>query len=155
MAEKKYAKYIITEPKAPNAGYLKKKEDQRKSGSYTETTRMFGLDDSIAKGAFYTDCVWIWDKKGPEGVKTEIAHSHDFDEVLGFVGTIREDPRELGGEIEFWLDDEQYVFTKSCLIFVPRGLKHLPLIFRRVDHPIFFFTEGNGSAYTRATGKEY
>jgi hypothetical protein len=155
MPERKYAKYIITTPKPPQPQYLKKKEDQKKSGSYTETTRMFSLDDSVAKGAFYTDCVWVWSKKGPEAVKTEIAHTHDFDEVLGFIGTVRNDPFDLGGEIEFWLGDEQYIFSKSCLIFVPRGLKHLPLIFRRVDSPIFFFTEGNGTTYTRSSGKEY
>jgi len=155
MAERKYEKYIITSPKPLNPQYVKKKEEQRKSGSYTETTRMFSLDDTIAKGAFYTDCVWVWSKKGPEGVKTEIAHTHDFDEVLGFIGTVRQNPFELGGEIEFWLEDEQYIFTKSCLIFVPRGLRHLPLIFRRVDSPIFFFTEGNGTAYTRSSGQEY
>jgi hypothetical protein len=155
MPERKYAKYIITTPKTPRPEYLKKKEDQRKSGSYTETTRLFSLDDTVAKGAFYTDCVWVWSKQGPEGVKTEIAHSHDFDEVLGFIGTVRSDPYDLGGEIEFWLDDEQYIFNKTCLIFVPKGLKHLPLIFRRVDSPIFFFTEGNGTTYTRSSGIEY
>jgi hypothetical protein len=117
--------------------------------------RMFSLDDSIAKGAFYTDCVWVMSKQGAGTVTTEIAHTHDFEEVLGFIGTVKGNPRDLGGEIEFWLEDEQYIFSKSCLIFVPRGLKHLPLVFRRVDSPIFFFTEGNGTMYTRATGKEY
>ncbi len=155
MSSLKYAKYIITEAKPPSLGYLKKKEEQKKSGNYTETTRLFGLDDSIAKGAFYTDCVWVWSKKGPEGVTTEIAHTHDFDEVLGFIGTVRSNPHDLGGEIEFWLDDEQYILNKSCLIFVPKGMKHLPLVFKRVDSPIFFFTEGNGTMYTRTSGKEY
>jgi hypothetical protein len=155
MADLKYAKYIITEAKQPQPHYLKKKEEQKISGNYIETVRMFGLDDSIAKGAFYTDCVWVMDKKGAGMVTTEIAHTHDFDEVLGFIGTVRSNPRDLGGEIEFWLEDEQYIFSKSCLIFVPRNMKHLPLIFRRVDNPIFFFTEGNGTAYTRTSGKEH
>ena len=155
MAERKYSKYIITEPKPPSPQYLKKKEEQRKSGSYVESTPMFRLDDSVAKGAFYTDCVWLWDKKGANAVQSEIAHTHDFDEVLGFAGTIRANPRELGGEIEFWLEDEQYIFTKSCLIFVPRGMKHLPLLFRKIDSPIFFFTTGNGTMYTRTSGQEF
>jgi hypothetical protein len=155
MPEQKYAKYIITEPKPPQERYLKKKEEQKKSGNYIESVRMFSLDDSIAKGAFYTDCVWMMAKNGEGAVQSEIAHSHDFDEVLGFIGTVPGNPRALGGEIEFWLEDEQYIFDKSCLIFVPRGMKHLPLIFHRIDSPIFFFTEGNGSAYTRATGQEY
>jgi hypothetical protein len=157
MSEKKYAKYIITESirtQPPPAGFLKRMEDQRKEGNYLESTHMFSLNDSIAKGAFYTDCVWMWDLKGSKGVQVEIAHSHDFDEVLGFIGTNRENPRDLNGEIELWLEDERYVITQSCLIFVPRGMKHLPLIFKRIESPIFFFTEGNGTSYTRSSGHE-
>jgi hypothetical protein len=40
------------------------------------------------------------------------------------------------------------------LIFIPRNMKHLPLIFRRIDSPIFFFTMGNGKTYTRTSGIE-
>jgi hypothetical protein len=154
VAERKYEKYIITEPKSPSPHYLKKKEEQRKSGSFTESVRMFSLDESIASGGFYVDCVWLVNKQGPNPVQTEIAHTHDFDEVLVFAGTVRDNPRELGGEIEFWLGDEQYIFTRSCLIFVPRNLSHLPLLFRKIDSPIFFLTAGNGTMYTRSSGQE-
>ena len=85
----------------------------------------------------------------------EIAHTHDFDETLGFVGTVPGNPRELGGEIEFWLEDEKFVLTRSCLIYVPRGMKHLPLYIRRIDSPIFFWTAGNGTEYTRTSGNEF
>ena len=153
MAKLKYAKYIITEPKPPSAKYLEMKERQRRSGSYIESARMFSLDSSIAEGGFYTDCVWLMDKHGAEAVQTEIAHTHDFDEVLVFAGTVKGNPRELGGEIEFWLEDERYILTKSCLIFVPSGMKHLPLLFRRIDSPIFFLTAGNDSMYTRTSGQ--
>jgi hypothetical protein len=96
----------------------------------------------------------MWQKYGNQGVQTEIAHTHDFDEVLGFIGSNRETPRKLNSKIEFWLEDEQYIIDYSCLIFVPRGMKHLPLIFHRIDSPIFFFTAGNGTSYTRSSGKE-
>jgi hypothetical protein len=156
MPELEYAKYIITQDlvKPPPAAFLKRREEQRKAGNYLESTHMLSLNDSIAKGAFYFDCVWLWDKKGTKGVATEIAHSHDFDEILGFMGSRRENPRELGGEIEFWLGDEKYILTKSCLIFAPRRLSHCPLAFHRIDSPIFFFTGGNGTSYGRVTGKE-
>src|SRR4030042_4534432 len=114
MPELKYAKYIITEDlvKPPPAGFLKRREEQRQAGNYLEATHMLSLNDSIAKGAFYFDCVWLWDKKGTEGVSSEIAHSHDFDEILGFMGSRRENPKELNAEIEFWLGDERYILTK-------------------------------------------
>ena len=64
-------------------------------------------------------------------------HSHPFHELFCYFGTNTDDPSDLGGEIEFWLEDEQYILTKSCIIFVPKGMKHCPLITRRVDRPIF------------------
>jgi hypothetical protein len=54
---------------------------------------------------------------------------------------------ELGGEIEFWLEDEKYMLTKSCIIFVPKGMKHCPIVFRRIDRPIFHFIFVTGGKY--------
>lgn len=146
MAELKYAKNIITETKP-----LTPEMVQKRAGSPVKSTRLLWLDDEVAEGAFYTECVWLWSKSGTDAYATEVAHAHDFDEVIGFVGTNPEDPRDLGGEIELWLDDEQYILKNSCLIFIPRGLKHCPLAFRRIDRPIFFFTEGNGTMYKRTS----
>jgi len=158
MAEKKYQKYILTEPDKDYLASLKTPksiDEQRKAGSYFEGVYMFHLDDNILPGGFYTDCHWITAVHGSGGVQTEIAHTHDFGETLGFVGSVLSHPRELGGEIEFWLEDEQYVIDKSCLIFVPSGMKHLPLIFRRVDSPIFFWTASDSKAYGRTSGNEF
>ncbi len=159
MAEKKYSKYIMTEPDKTYLKSLEGKtpksiEEQRKAGNYFEGVYMFHLDDKILPGGFYTDCHWITAVHGKAGVQTEIAHTHDFGETLGFVGSVPGKPRELGGEIEFWLEDEQYIFDKSCLIFVPAGMKHLPLIFRRIDSPIFFWTASDSRTYGRTSGNE-
>lgn len=75
------------------------------------------------------------------------AHTHDCDEIIGFFGSNPEDPYTLGGEIEFWLEDEKHILTKSCLIFVPKGMKHCPLIVRRVDRPIFHFSTVTSGQY--------
>jgi len=157
LAESKYAKYIFTDVKPPEKPFPIPKRilEQREKGNYIESTWMFALDDRVAKGAFYTNCVWLWEKKGTGDLEMEIAHTHDFDETLGFVGTVRNNPRELGGEIEFWLEDEKFVLTKSCLIYVPRGMKHLPLSIKRIDSPIFWWTAGNGTMYTRTSGNEF
>jgi hypothetical protein len=157
MVARKYEKYIITENirlSQPPPEMMKRIEEQRQAGNYTEGTAMFNLNDKIIPGAFYVDCHWLWKTHGVRGIQTEIAHTHDFDEVLGFIGSSRENPRQINGEIEFWLEDEQYIIDYSCLIYVPRGMKHLPLIFRRIDSPVFFFTAGNGTAYTRSSGNE-
>jgi len=56
-------------------------------------------------------------------------------------------PNDLGGEVEFWLENEKYILTKSCLIFVPKGLKHCPLWVIKVDRPILFFAAGIEGRY--------
>ncbi len=157
MTERKYARYIFTDvPRQDKPLPVPKRiQEQRAQGNYIEATWMFALEDSAAQGAFYTNCVWLWEKKGRGPLELEIAHTHDFDETLGFVGTVRDNPRDLGGEIELYLEDERYVLTESCLIFVPRGMKHLPLYLNRLDSPVFFWTAGNGSAYTRTSGDEF
>ena len=53
----------------------------------------------------------------------------------------------MGAEIEFWLEDEKFMLTKSCMIFVPKNMIHCPLILRRVDRPIFHFTTVTAGKY--------
>jgi hypothetical protein len=158
MSEKKNAKYIYTEDIRPpipaNSGFLKRMQEQRAAGNFMNSVHMLSLGNQNAQGTLYFDSVWITGLHGTQGVQVEIQHSHDFDEIIGFFGNQPNNYRDLGGEIEFWLEDEEYSLTKSCVIFCPRGMKHLPLRFKRVDSPILFLTMGNGTAYTRATGNE-
>ena len=83
-------------------------------------------------------------------------HSHGFDEVFVFLGSNREDPDDLGGEVEFWLgegkDTEKYLFTTSTCIFVPKGLVHLPMIFKKIKRPFLLVTFGvnMGKEWVRA-----
>ena len=57
--------------------------------------------------------------------------------------------RDLGGEMELWLGDEKYLLTKSCLVYAPRGLRHCPMIARKVNRPFIHFTAGNGTEYAK------
>jgi len=63
-----------------------------------------------------------------------------------FIGTNREDPDDLGAEVEFWLGEEQEVdkliFNTSSLVFVPRGLLHMPIIYRKVEKPFLLVVVG-------------
>jgi hypothetical protein len=159
VKESKYAKYIVYEPPKPKPGEKpmgrpKRLVEAREKGNYFDATWMYALDNRVAAGSFYTNCVWLWKKHGADPLDIEIAHTHNFDETLGFAGTVPGKPQELGGELDLWLEDEKFTITKSCLIYVPRGMKHLPLTLKRIDYPIFFWTAGNGTDYTRDSGKE-
>lgn len=48
-----------------------------------------------------------------------------------------------------WLDGEKHVMTRSFLAYIPAGMKHCPLIVRKVERPIFHFTVGLGGDYVR------
>ena len=92
-----------------------------------EGTRLLALDDNIRKGAFYMELAWFWpgqwpDHKGEEG--TIKAHSHAFDETVAFIGTDRNNPYDLGGEIEFWVDGKKNILDRSFVAFLPAGTVH-------------------------------
>jgi len=149
----KYAKYIFYDIKpVPPEMAAMIKQMQEKSQSTVEGTRVVDLDTTRAEGAPYMDFVWLW--KGSAKGYSEEEHTHNFDEVIGFIGSKgQQDPRDLGGEMEVWLGGEKYLISKSCLIFVPKGLKHCPIRFNRIDSPIFFFTFGMATQYSRTATK--
>jgi len=102
------------------------------------------LDGEVGPGSFYSECLWFFspDKISPEEHKrmaemvkmikpgTKIGpqpHIHPFDELFTFFGTNFDDPTDLGGEIEFWLEDQPVVFDKSCIVYIAAGMKHCPI----------------------------
>jgi mannose-6-phosphate isomerase-like protein (cupin superfamily) len=151
--ERKYAKYISYDvnPNKVSPDAMKRWEEiHKRTGSTVQSTRLLDLDG--IEGSPYVDFVWLW--KGSEHGPNHEEHSHDWGEVFGFIGTKGpENPRDLGGEIELWLDGEKNLVTKSCLVWVPPGMKHCPLQFNRIDSPILLFTIGMTRQYTLTPSK--
>ena len=112
-------------------------------------TLMLQFNEDIIKNApFFTDVAWIWPK--PEKIVMEgESHSHEFDEIVTLFGTNPDDTRDLGGEVEFWIEDEKYELTNSSVIFIPKGTRHCPIIFHKVERPIFHFIVGQAGKYGR------
>lgn len=165
VTELKYAHHIITQPRTrpmpANTGPMLATvpaESTDLSGMYklsadeiqqklkdSRMTRLLWLDGEMLKGAFYMDFVWYHQPSdsGPG------PHKHDFDEVLGFIGCDPQNPQDLGGEMELWLEDEKYLLKSTCLVFVPRGMRHCPMIARKVNRPFVHFSAGNGTEYAK------
>ena len=137
MSERKYDKYVVSEMRGPQA-------DPERVASYARVgKRIFWIDEDIIEGA--TQINFSWYLHPTLGIST--SHTHEYDEFIGFIGSDSENPTDMGGEVEFWLEDEKYVVDKSTIFFAPRGLKHCPLRLIRVDRPIFHFTAVNGGKY--------
>ncbi|MEM2424929.1 MAG: hypothetical protein QXU81_08125 [Candidatus Bathyarchaeia archaeon] len=139
-SEQKYSKYIVSEMKKSGLP----QPPQNLPPHVPKTTRILYIDNEVVEGAFYMECVWFG--KGVEGGGSP-PHIHDFNEVLGFLGSDPNNPRELNGEVELWINDERYVLTKSCMVFIPMEVKHCPLILKKVDKPILHFSTGPVSEY--------
>ena len=148
----KYSEYILTDLRRDSRdATLPPSVDPAVISDTKSHKKVLSLDDMVVKGSFYTEAVWIW--PGDTSIYPETAepnsHAHDYDETVAFFGTDFKNPNELCGEIEFWIEDEKFILTKSCLIFLPKRTFHCPLVIHRVDKPIFHFSTGSGSLYTQ------
>jgi hypothetical protein len=67
-------------------------------------------------------------------------HTHDFDQFLIFVGGDLTNMPDLGGVVELTLsldgkDLEKFVITEATTVYVPAGLYHCPLNFKKINDP--------------------
>lgn len=136
----KYGKYIVKDLVMPQQ--FSQEFNQR---YLTYARRVLWLDENLLPGTFPFNISWYLKPKDavPE------SHVHDADEILGFAGCDPEDPHNLNGEIEFWIEDEQFTLTRTCLIFIPRNIRHSPLLIKRVDKPIFHIMCVMGGTYEK------
>ena len=115
-----------------------------------EAMRLIELDSDVRKGAFYMASAWFWPGSWPatkDETGTIKEHSHEFDEAIAYIGTNPDDPYDLGGEMDFWIDGKQNIIDRSFIAFIPAGTKHGPITINRIDRPIFHFTSGMGEHY--------
>jgi len=86
-------------------------------------------------------------------------HNHPFDQYLTFLGPDPNNMLELNAEIELVLSEdginkETHIITKATSIYVPKGLYHCPLIFRRVDKPFLFVEYFYAESYSHVDGQK-
>ena len=141
MAENKYSKYIIREPRmkpphaeitAPIVAFNRGRVD------FPEVK--FSINWELIDKPF------VMEKAG---------HTHDWDQLLCFIGGNSNNFFEFGAEIEFYIGEEaeRYEINKTTLIYIPRGLVHGPLEFKKVHKPIMFNNIVLSDKYGRA--KQY
>lgn len=140
MSESKYGKYIVTDLIVPE----EKKKIEAAYSRYAK--RILWMDENVVEGAFHMNTAWYL--KAAETLEDK-PHVHDADEIIGFFSNDPDDPYNLDGEIEMWIEDEKHIITRSALLFVPAGMKHCPLVLKRVGRPIFHFTTVPGGRYVK------
>jgi hypothetical protein len=137
----KHSDYVVTELKMP--------EEKQKIDAYYNTyaKRILWLDENVVPSSFHINTAWYLHPQ-PKTIEDR-PHVHDSDEIIGFFGNDPEDPYNLHGEVELWMEDEKMVIDRTALVFVPAGMVHCPLVITRVDRPIFHFTTVTGHQYLK------
>jgi hypothetical protein len=84
--------------------------------------------------------LWIWKDTAMGATVEKPPHKHNLQEMFIFLGTNKDDPNDLGADIEFWMgqgkEADKLSFSSSALICVPPNLAHMPLIYRNVKKPL-------------------
>jgi hypothetical protein len=133
MGDSKYSKYIVQELRLPERKGSERKENNE------AVKRVLWMDDDVVKGAFQMNCTWFLQPAAKKPVESTL-HQHNANELLGAFSSDPAHPNDLGAEIEFWMEDEKFLLTKSSMIFIPQGIKHSPLIVNKIERPVFHFS---------------
>jgi hypothetical protein len=116
---KKYAKHILT------------KELIREIPYYTGKSIVAHDGELNAKCSIGYHCI-------SKPISFDEPHSHNFEEMLCFIGGNPKNIMDLGAEIEFTLGREKHTITKAAVVSIPKGLVHCPIIIRKVRKPLIF-----------------
>jgi hypothetical protein len=136
MADTDYEKYIVDAP---------------------ITQRVFakGLTLDINKHFPESPKYWLrWNLITKPWIMEPEPHSHDFDQVLHVFGADSNDISDFRAEIEISLGAEgaKYTFTTPKIIYIPAGLIHCPVNFKKVEKPIIWLNIAFTDTYMQTLG---
>jgi hypothetical protein len=103
--------------------------------------------DSFGGGELSIDFIYL---SKPRLVLTQ-PHKHEFAQYLSFFSTNQADARDFDAEIELTLGDEleKHLITCPTSVYVPAGMMHGPLEFKRVGKPVLFLDIALTQQYSR------
>ena len=122
MTETDFSKVVFTEPK----------------GEIERDGQVIFRGIQVDQKTMGEDCQLLYSIVTKAHVNEETPHIHDFPIILSFIGTNPDDIYDFDAEIEFYLDGQKQVITKTSVVRVPSGMSHCPLIFKRVGKPLVF-----------------
>jgi mannose-6-phosphate isomerase-like protein (cupin superfamily) len=81
-------------------------------------------------------------------------HAHDYDQLLYILGGNPANFYDFDAEIEITLGEKSkiYLVNETSIVFIPKGMMHCPINFKRVDKPFIFGHLCFAPTYTRSSG---
>jgi hypothetical protein len=131
MAETKYGKYIMREPHA----------EWTSVDPPAERTPVISI--RVNSNLFKTiNCDFAFLGVSEAGPMRHPAHKHDVDEFIFFIGGDPSNILDFGAEVELSLgegkEQEKHTINTTSVVYVPKGLAHLPMNFKKVAKPVLF-----------------
>ena len=114
----------------------------------TYAKRLIWMDGKVVPGAFQMNTAWYMSASDVRPLLKHDEHVHETDEMIGFLGSDPSDPYNLNAEIEIGINGELHRLTKSSIIFIPAGMKHLPLSIISLEKPVLHFSISLASKYS-------
>jgi hypothetical protein len=136
VAKGKYDKYIITDKK-----YIAKIEEGK--APFFHVREIEQWSDLACSISFMPILKPLFMEKS--------TMKHEFDQVLCFLGGDMKNIFNFEGEVELSLGEEaeKQIITRPTVVYIPKGLAHCPLNFKRIDKPILFLDISLTRSYSR------
>ena len=87
----------------------------------------------VLGAGYYLEYGWIYGL--PEPNPHVFEHVHNYDEVVIHFGGDPDNPEDLGGEIEYVVNGQPLNIGTTSGLFIPKGLKHGPLTWKKYSRP--------------------
>lgn len=123
MAESVYEKNAVRKPIYEAGPGVKNRQ----------SPTMTFMSEKQTGARYYIELGWIYDIPDPNPHIHE--HVHDFDEIVLHWGGDYKRPQVLGGEIEFYIGGQPITFNTTTGIFIPAGVPHGPLTWKKFEFP--------------------
>jgi hypothetical protein len=98
-----------------------------------QSPMMTFMSEKQTGAPYYIELGWIHDLPSPNPHIHE--HVHDYDEIVIHWGGDYTRPQVLGGEIEFSIGGQPITFNTTTGIYIPAGVPHGPLTWKKFEFP--------------------
>lgn len=143
MNESQYRKYLITKPLRV---FLDSSANSRPVKGRTSPTQTYMSKELVPGANVFVEWGWIYHMPEPNPWLRK--HLHPNDEVVIHIGSDPNNPEDLGAEIEAEMGDEKLIIDKTSAWYVPKGVPHTPLTFKKIERPIIEMTIIIGGEYS-------
>ena len=92
------------------------------------------MSENLVPGTkMYIEAGWVLGMPDPNPHIGE--HTHNYDEIIVHFGMDPNNPEDLGAEIEICMGGQPFLIKSTSAIYVPKGVKHGPLTWKKFERP--------------------